>query len=99
SFDKVFPQTRTWTKDRNTFSIDGAFSQIMAKNIITQIDASYMNVDGYMLDGYQIIRIYDEKKGTFLTVEPVEPDKRIRRAVGIRTNIGLTDAITLQPGY
>jgi len=97
SFDKIFPQVWTWTKDRNTYSISGALTQIFGKNIISQLDASYSDVNGYMLDGYQVIRIIEGN--TVHTLEPVEPDKRIRRAVGLRTNIGLTAKTTLQLGY
>ncbi|MEO8512456.1 MAG: DUF3570 domain-containing protein [Ignavibacteria bacterium] len=98
SFDKVFPQTRTWTKDRDTKSLNFGITQIFAKNIITQFDASYIEVKGYMLDGYQVVRIINNSS-TYQTLEPVEPDKRIRRAVGIRTNIGLTKLTSLQLGY
>jgi Protein of unknown function (DUF3570) len=98
SFDKIFPQNRYWTKTRNTYTFNASFSQILGKNVIAQIDASYINVSGYQLVGYQIVRIFDEKKG-FITYEPVYPDTRIRRALGIKSNIGITDDITLQPGY
>lgn len=98
SFDKVFPQTRTWTKDRDTRSINLGLTQIFSKNIITQFDASYIEVKGYMLDGYQVVRIINNSS-TYQTLEPVEPEKRIRRAIGVRTNIGLTRLTTLQVGY
>lgn len=99
NFDKIFPQNRYWTKDRNTYAFNAAFSQILAKNLIAQIDASYIDVSGYQLVGYQIVRIYDPATASFNTYEPIYPDTRIRRAVGFRANIGLTDEITLQPGY
>lgn len=98
SFDKVFPQTRTWTKDRNTKSLNLGITQILGKNVITQIDASYSELTGYMLDGYQVVRIVNNST-SYQTLEPVEPDNRIRRAVGIRTNIGLSKLISLQIGY
>jgi hypothetical protein len=98
SLDKVFPQTRTWTKDRNTTTFSGAVTQILGKNVIAQIDASYIGVSGYMLDGYQVIRIISDSL-TYHTYEPVEPDSRFRRAIGIRTNIGVTKKISLQLGY
>lgn len=99
SFDKIFPQNRTWTKDRNTYAFNAAFSQILGKNIIAQLDASYIDVRGYQLVGYQIVRIYNNEKKAFITYEPVYPETRIRKALGIKSNIGLTDEITLQPGY
>ena len=98
SFDKVFPQIRTWTKDRNTLQLGGSFTQILSKNIITQIDASYIGVDGYMLDGYQVVRIITGGN-TMHSYEPIEPDTRVRRAVGIRTNIGISKKYSLQIGY
>ena len=98
SLDKVFPQIWTWTKDRNTSTISSELTQILSKNIITQIDASYSDVRGYMLDGYQVVRII-LNENSFQTLEPVEPDSRIRKAVGIRTNIGLTKKVSLQLGY
>lgn len=99
SFDKIFPENRTWTKDRNTYAFNAAFSQILGKNVIAQIDASYIDVNGYQLIGYQIVRIYNENKKAFITYEPVYPETRIRKAIGIRSNIGITDEITLQPGF
>jgi hypothetical protein len=99
SFDKIFPQNRYWTKDRNTYAFNAAVSQILGKNVIAQVDASYIDVSGYQLVGYQIVRIYNEKKGAFITYEPVYPETRIRRAIGIKSNIGITDDITFQPGF
>jgi hypothetical protein len=98
SFDKVFPQTRTWVKDRDSRSVNLGLTQILSKSIITQIDASYIEVKGYMLDGYQVIKIINNST-TYQTLEPTAPDKRIRRAIGIRTNIGLSKLISLQLGY
>jgi len=99
SFDKIFPENRTWTKDRNTYAFNAALSQILGKNVIAQLDASYIDVSGYQLVGYQIVRIYNNEKQAFITYEPVYPETRIRRALGIKSNIGITDDITFQPGY
>ncbi|NOS86692.1 MAG: DUF3570 domain-containing protein [Ignavibacteria bacterium] len=98
NFDKIFPQTRTWTKEKNTKNVNIGLTQIFSKNIITQFDASYIEVNGYMLDGYQVIRIINSAS-TYQTLEPVAPDKRIRRAIGVRTNIGITKTSSLQLGY
>ncbi len=98
SLDKVFPQIWTWTKDRNTSTISAELTQVLSKSIITQFDASYSDVRGYMLDGYQVVRIIVDSS-TFHTLEPVEPDSRIRKAIGIRTNIGLTKKVSIQLGY
>ncbi len=97
NWDKVFPQNRFWTKDRNTSVLNLGLTQILSKSIITQLDFSFTNMDGYMLDGYQVVKIIT---GPLLRIlEPVEPDKRIRRAAGIRTNFGISKSSTIQLGY
>ncbi|MBS1493655.1 MAG: DUF3570 domain-containing protein [Bacteroidetes bacterium] len=97
NWDKVFPQTRTWTKDRNTTTINLGVTQILSKKIISQLDFSYINVNGYMLDGYQVVRILDGS--TLRTLEPIEPDVRVRKAAGLRMNFGVTKLSTLLLGY
>ncbi len=98
NFDKVFPQIRTWTKERNTASFNAGLTQILSKNIITQFDGTYSTISGYQLDGYQVVRIIINSN-TFRTYEPIHPDFRVRRALGMRTNFGLTKNFTLQLGY
>ncbi|MFI5144912.1 MAG: DUF3570 domain-containing protein [Ignavibacteria bacterium] len=97
SFDKVFPQIRTWTRDRNTLSFNSALTQILGKYIIAQIDGSYISSRGFQLDGYQVVHIITGD--SLHTLEPNEPDVRIRRAVGIRTNFSLSKSNTLLLGY
>jgi hypothetical protein len=97
SWDKIFPQTRFWTKDRKTLTFSLGFTQILSKRIVSQFDFSFMSVDGYMLDGYQVVRIIDGFSLRFL--EPILPDKRIRKAVGLRTNFGITKKTTMMLGY
>jgi len=97
NLDKVFPQTRTWTKDRNTYTFNIGLTQILSKSIITQLDVSYMDLNGYMLDGYQVIRIISGN--TYTSYEPSHPDTRVRRAVGWRANFGLTKKLSIQLGY
>jgi hypothetical protein len=97
NFDKIFPQTRFWTRNRNTTTINFGLSQILSKNLIAQADFSFINIDGYMLDGYQVVRVIDGS--TFTNLEPVEPEKRVRKAAGLRTNIAVSKLSTLQLGY
>lgn len=98
SFDKVFPQIRTWIRDRNTTTFNAGLTQVLSKNIITQLNGTYTTVSGYQLDGYQVVRII-ENSNKYKTYEPNNPDFRIRRAIGIRTNFGLTRDLSLQLGY
>jgi hypothetical protein len=97
NWDKVFPQTRFWTRDRNTTTINLGLSQILSKTLIAQADFSFINISGYMLDGYQVVRIINGP--TFMNLEPVEPDKWVRKSAGLRTNIALSKLSTLQLGY
>lgn len=98
SLDKVFPQTRTWTKDRKSYTVNFGLTQVLSKSIITQLDASYIDMNGYMLDGYQVIRIV-YNNNSYRTYEPSHPETRIRRAIGWRANFGLSKKTTLQLGY
>ncbi len=97
NWDKVFPQTRTWTRERNTTTLNLGVTQILSKNIISQLDFSFINMTGYMLDGYQVVRIIDN--GVLRTLEPIEPDVRIRKAAGLRVNFGITKLSTVLLGY
>jgi hypothetical protein len=97
NWDKVFPKTRDWTKDRNTQTLNLSVSQILSKKLIGQIDFSLINVTGYMLDGYQVVRIINGS--TFQILEPITPDKRVRKAFGGKLNYGVTRKSTLQFGY
>ena len=97
NWDKVFPDTRFWTKDRTTQSVNLGMSQILSKNLIGQLDFTFINVDGYMLDGYQVIRIVNGN--TLKVLEPIAPDKRVRRALGSRFNYGVSKSSTLLFGY
>lgn len=98
SLDRVFPQTRTWTKERNTYVLNLGLTQVLSKTIISQIDASYMDQNGYMLDGYQVIRII-ESNNSYRSYEPSHPETRIRRAAGMRTNFSLSKLTSMQLGY
>lgn len=97
NWDKIYPQTRIWTKDRNTLSLNLGLTQILSKRIVSQIDFSYINIDGYMLDGYQVVRIINGFSLKML--EPILPEKRIRKALGIRTNFGISKMSTIMLGY
>jgi Protein of unknown function (DUF3570) len=97
NWDKVYPKIRDWTKDRNTQTVNLALSQILSKKFIAQLDFSFINVDGFMLDGYQVVRILNGS--TFQVLEPITPNKRVRKAVGGRFNYGVTKFSTFQLGY
>lgn len=97
NWDKIFPQTRLWTRNRNTLTFNLGLTQILSKKIVSQFDFSFMNLDGLMTDGYQVVKIIN---GTNLSIlDPVEPEKRIRRALGGRFNFAVSKMSTLLLGY
>lgn len=97
SWDKVFPQNKFWIKDRNTLSFNLGITQILSKSIVSQFDFSFIDMNGYMSDGHQVVRIIDGFSLKFL--EPILPEKRIRKAFGARTNFGVSKSMTLLLGY
>jgi hypothetical protein len=97
NWDKIFPQSRFWTKNRNTLSLNLGLTQILSKSIVSQFDFSFINADGYMSDGYQVVRIINGY--TVNVFEPILPETRIRKAVGIRTNFGISKLSTILLGY
>ena len=79
NWDMVFPDNRFWIKDRNTQSVNLGVSQILSKNLIGQLDFSFININGYMLDGYQVVRIINGS--TFQVLEPITPDKEGKKSI------------------
>lgn len=84
SWDKVFPQIRNWTRDKDVYTLSLTLTQILSRFFIAQMIISYNDSRGYLSDPYQVIQIVQD--GRLLTLEPVHPERRIRRAVGLRIN-------------
>jgi hypothetical protein len=97
SWDKVFPQVRTWTKPRNTLAYDLSLTQILSKSWLAQLIGSYSTINGYMSNGYQVVRIITND--SLHTLDVVEPDYRVHRTAGFRTNIGVSKGSTIELDY
>lgn len=97
SWDKVFPQTRSWKRDKDVTTFSGGFSQILSKKLIAQIDIWYSKNKGMLSDAYQVVEILEANSVKYL--EPKHPNERTRKAVGFRTNYKLNDISSLQFGY
>jgi hypothetical protein len=97
SWDRVFPDTRTWTRNKDVISLSGGFTQILSTRAIAQVDASYTVNKVFLSDPYQPVRIIQGSK--FKTYESSVPDRRVRNAVGTRFNFKLTSMSSLQLGY
>ena len=97
SWDQVFPQTRSWTEDKRIFTLSGGLTQVLGKRLIAQLDVSYAENTGLLSDPYQVVTILQgEAVSTF---EPVHPDRRRRKAAGLRANYRLTPRWVLHLGY
>ena len=97
SWDKVFPQNRTWKRDKNVVTYSGDLSQILSKRLIAQLIFSYNETSGFLSDNYQVVTIIDGDRAR--RYEPVHPDSRLRRAAAMRVNYLLTSISSLRLGY
>jgi Protein of unknown function (DUF3570) len=97
SWDKVFPKTKTWKKDKNVITFNANFSQIISKSLILQLLSSYTDNNGLLSDAYQQVPILIN--GTDSLFDPIHPDSRIRRAAAVSLKYRLSDVSSLQLGY
>ena len=57
SWDKVFPKTKDWKKNKNVTTINANFSQIISTRLILQLLSTYTNNNGLLSDNYQYIHL------------------------------------------
>lgn len=97
SWDKVFPNTKDWKKDKNVTTLNLNFSQNISKSLILQLLSTYTNNNGLLSDNYQLVPISIEGKDSLF--DPIHPDLRIRRAAALSLKYRLSDKSSLQLGY
>ncbi len=97
SWDKVFPKTKNWKKDKNVTTINADFSQIISTKLIFQFLSTYTENSGLLSDNYKLVPI--TINGTDSLFDPIHPDLRIRRAAAVSMKYRLTDKSSLQLGY
>jgi hypothetical protein len=97
SWDKVFPKTKNWKKDKNVTTLNADFSQVISKRLILQLLSTYTDNNGLLSDNYQLVPI--TINGTDSLFDPIHPDLRIRRAAALALKYRLTDKSSLQLGY
>ena len=97
SWDRVFPKTKNWIKDKNVITLNANFSQILSKSLILQILSSYTNNNGLLSDNYKLVPITINGKDSLF--DPVHPDLRIRRAAALSLKYRLTNESSIQLGY
>lgn len=93
SWDRVFPQIRDWRASKDVLSLSLGLTQILSPRMISQLLFSYNESEGLLHDPYQVVQVIDGDQ--VLTLEPVHPESRIRRAVGARLNYKLDRASVL----
>ena len=97
SWDKNYPQTRDWTEDKRVNAYSLAFSQVLSKTMVGQIDLSLITNSGYLSDAYQVVQVMDGNN--VILREPVHPDERTRYAAGSKTIFKVGEKSSLQLGY
>jgi len=65
--------------------------------LISQFIFSYSYLKGLLSDPYQVIQMIEA--GDVVNFEPVHPDKRIRKAIGIRANYKIERQSALHLGF
>lgn len=97
SWDKVFPKTVNWKKDKNTTTFNLNFSQIISKALIIQLLSTYTDNNGLLSDNYKLVPITIDGKDSLF--QPIHPDLRIRRAAALSLKYRLSDKSSMQLGY
>ena len=97
SWDKVFPKTKTWKKDKNVTTINANFSQVISKDLIFQLLTTYTDNNGLLSDNYKLVPI--TINGVDSLFDPIHPNLRIRRAAAFSFKYRLTDESSVQAGY
>ena len=93
SWDRVFPVTKDWKREKNVTTLSGSLSQILSIRSVVQILGSYTTDRGYLADAYQQIAINDE------SFDPAHPDQRSQKALAGRFKFRLTEKSSMQLGY
>lgn len=97
SWDRVYPKTKNWTKDKNVTTLNANFSQVLSKSLILQLLSSYSDNNGLLSDNYfQVPIIISGKDSLF---DPIHPSLRIRRAAAVSLKYRLNESSSLQAGY
>ncbi|MBI5323674.1 MAG: DUF3570 domain-containing protein [Ignavibacteriae bacterium] len=99
SWDRIFPQTRTWTEKKSVISSTLSLTQIFSTDFLAQFELFYSNLNGFLSDPYQVITVVNYDSSYLQKFENIYPDYRNRAAAGLRTIIRLNEISSLQLGY
>jgi Protein of unknown function (DUF3570) len=94
SWDKVFPSTKNWKKDKNIITFNANFAQVISKRLILRLLTTYSERSGLLSDNYLLVPI--SVYGIDSLFDPVHPDLRIRRAAALSLKYRLNEKSSLQ---
>jgi uncharacterized protein DUF3570 len=97
SIDRVFPDNRTWRRNKSALTLSSGVTQVLGKRLITRIDGSWIRNRGFLSDPYQIVRVF--LADGIKQLEVVHPDARDRLAVGIETRYMMRSGTVLDLSY
>ncbi len=99
SWDDVFPETRSWHRDKDVLTLNAGVTQTLGTRAIAQVEFSHATMEGFLSDAYQVVTIVDPASLAAVRYEPRHPELRIRRAIGVRTNVMVTGGSSVSAGY
>jgi hypothetical protein len=97
SWDKVFPENRTWRKDKRVLTLTSGLTQILSKRLLARLDASYSTNTGYMADPYQVVNVFLDSG--VQTLETAHPDSRERLAAGLEVRQMLKSGLVMDAHF
>ena len=97
SWDRIFPVTKDWRRTKNVTTYSANFSQLLGKKALIQFLSSYTEDEGYLADAYKQIKIGPDNNPFWY--DPIQPNLRIRRAVGSRLKFRLNAKSSMETGY
>jgi Protein of unknown function (DUF3570) len=97
SWDKVFPQHRTWRRDKRVLTLTTGLTQILSKRLLARLDASYTTNTGYLADPYQVVNVFLDSG--VQTLEIAHPDSRERLAAGLEVRQMLKGGLVMDAHF
>jgi hypothetical protein len=99
SWDRVFPTTRDWRRHRDVTTLSATLTQTLHRRAIGQAELAYSDLDGMLTDVYQVVTITDPGRLEAKLYEPRHPDRRQRKAAGLRAIWKLSASSALEVEY
>ncbi len=95
SWDVNSPKTVDWSAPKNESIYSFNYTQIWLVNLISQAIFTYDVATGLLSDPYEIVFIENADPDRY---EPVHPDRRVRKAVGLDFHYKLNESSALLTG-